>query len=60
MAEFGGGFDPVESRVRATKAERELADTLSEARRRKLPDGIGRSRFGLIRRIVRVIRGGGD
>lgn len=60
MAEFGGGFDPVEFRVRATKAERELA----EHRRRqgghgppKRPRG---PRFRLLRRIVRLIRGGGD
>lgn len=64
MAEFGGGFDPVESRVRATKAERELADTLAEARRTRLPGGNPHSRFGvlrlLVRRILRFARGGGD
>ena len=60
MAEFGGGFDPVEFRVRAEKAERELDLNDAEVRRRKASRGVARPRFALLRRIVRLIRGGGD
>ncbi len=60
MAEFGGGFDPVEFRVRAEKAERELALNDAEARRGRAARAVPRPRFGLLRRIARLIRGGGD
>ena len=58
--ELGGGFDPTELRVRAMRAEGELDSNTAEARRILLAGGNQPPRFGLLRRLVGLIRGGGD